>query len=590
VKPFVVLLCLIALRVWDPWPVESIRLRVFDALLRSVESRDAEYVAVHDIDEAALAEHGQWPWPRDQLATLNRQLLNDGAAAVVYTVLFPEVDRFGGDTAFAESMLEMPVFLSAVATNQTQRVEGYDIGVSMIGPVLDSVPTYSGILPNTDVLQRTAFGTGVVNSAPEVDGLVRRVPMLVRVGDALYPALALDVLRGMAGDPSYQAKADDAGMQSVRVPQFSTVETDALGRVFLDWSTRLDDQVQGKIVFVGVTASGVSPLVPTPIGAMHAHRIQARLFETLAAGTNPTRPAWSIVAEILSIAGFGLLVVVCARFLPVPYVVGSLLLISAVSASGALYAFGAYKWLMDGSFLVLSTLITGGVGIGQRMLVEFRLKLQIKKQFSTYLDPRQVRRLQNNPDLLTLGGERKRVTVLFTDVRGFTTISEQHDAAVVHRLMSEALSAQVDAIHQAGGMVDKFIGDAAMAIFNAPLDLDGHEQAAIDCAQQMLVNLEVVNKQLNAEGLPTLKIGIGINTAEVLIGNLGSTQRFDYTAIGDGVNVAARFESATKEAGVDILIGEETAQHCQTELESLPAMSLKGKAKKVQVYTIKGAT
>ena len=183
-KPFLVLLCLIALRVWDPWPVESIRLRVFDALLRSVESRDAEYVAVHDIDEAALAEHGQWPWPRDQLATLNRQLLNDGAAAVVYTVLFPEVDRFGGDTAFAESMLQMPVFLSAVATNQTQRVEGYDIGVSMIGPVIDSVPTYSGILPNTDVLQRTAFGTGVVNSAPEVDGLVRRVPMLVRVGDA----------------------------------------------------------------------------------------------------------------------------------------------------------------------------------------------------------------------------------------------------------------------------------------------------------------------------------------------------------------------------------------------------------------------
>ena len=219
------------LRILDPWPVETVRLKAFDALFSLGDSVTSEYLAIYDIDEDALAEKGQWPWPRQDLAKLSDELLGAGAAAVVYTVLFPEADRFGGDAAFAESMQRIPTFLSAAATTDTTRQEGWHIGVATMGPVLDQALEYPGILPNVTILQDSAAGTGIVNTVPEVDGLVRRVPMLVRVGEALYPALGLAVLRGLAGDPSYQAKAGEAGIQAVRVPSFKTVQTDGVGRV-----------------------------------------------------------------------------------------------------------------------------------------------------------------------------------------------------------------------------------------------------------------------------------------------------------------------------------------------------------------------
>lgn len=233
----VVLAIFLSLRVFDPWPVETVRLKAFDSLFSLGDPVISEYLATYDIDEDALAEKGQWPWPRQDLAKLNDELLAAGAAAVVYTVLFPEADRFGGDQEFAESMQRLPTFLSAAATTDTTRQEGWHIGVATMGPVLERALGYPGILPNVPILQESAAGTGVVNTAPEVDGLVRRVPMLVRVGEALYPALGLDVLRGLAGDPSYQAKAGEAGIQAVRVPSFKTVQTDSVGRVWINWNT-----------------------------------------------------------------------------------------------------------------------------------------------------------------------------------------------------------------------------------------------------------------------------------------------------------------------------------------------------------------
>ena len=304
----VILAALILLRIADPWPIETLRLKFFDSLFALDDPVTSETIAIYNIDENALADKGQWPWPRSYLADLNNELLNKGAAAIVYTALFPEEDRFGGDAAFAQSMVNIPTFLSAVATTDTDRKDGWHIGVSTIGPVLENAPEYSGILPNVPLLQAAAVGTGIVNSALEIDGLVRRVPMLVRVGDSLYPALGLDVLRGLAGDPSYQAKAGDAGIQAVRVPQFSTINTDHLGRVWLKWNTTFSNDVESKIVLVGVTAAGVSPMVSTPIGLMHPHRIQAALFETLMQGTSPTRPDWSLAAEIALILVIGVVV------------------------------------------------------------------------------------------------------------------------------------------------------------------------------------------------------------------------------------------------------------------------------------------
>ena len=324
----------LTLRVWDPWPVETIRLKYLDVLLTLKEEKESEFIALYNIDEEALAENGQWPWPRSYLSRLNRELLDGGAVAVVYSVLFPEPDRFFGDDEFALSMQEIPTFLSAVATTDTDRRDGWDIGVATMGPVLESAMSYPGILPNVPVLQDASTGTGVVNAAPEVDGLVRRIPALINVQGQLYPALSVDVLRGLAGDPSYQARAGDAGIEAVRIPTYDTIQTDSAGRIWIDWNTTFKQDVENKIVYVGTTAAGISPLVPTPIGQLFPHQIQASLLETLLQGSAPVRPDLSLALEISFLMLLGLVAAGSARFLPVYGVPVSVLGISVLTASG----------------------------------------------------------------------------------------------------------------------------------------------------------------------------------------------------------------------------------------------------------------
>ena len=535
----VVLVGLVALRIFDPWPVETLRLKYFDALFSLGEPKPSEYLAIHDIDEDALAAHGQWPWPRSQLAALNDELLAKGASAVVYTVLFPETDRFGGDQAFAESMQRLPTFLSAVATTDTTRQEGWHIGVATLGPVKENTLQYPGILPNVALLQENAVGTGIVNSIPEVDGLVRRVPMVIRVGDALYPALGLDVLRGLAGDPSYQVKAGEAGIQAVRVPNFNTIETDSVGRVWVDWNTTLTSNVEGRIVFVGVTAAGISPMVPTPIGQLHPHRIQAALFETLIQGTAPVRPDWALSAEFLAMLIFGLTTTLVTRFLAVTWVGALVIGSGALAASASVYGYVRLGILIDGAFPLLTSFLVGGTGIAQRMIAEYRLKLQIRGQFGTYVSPDLVKQLENDPSLLRLGGETKTMTFLFSDIVGFTPISEklQEDPQALVELINRLLTQLTDCVLRYGGTVDKFMGDCIMAFWGAPLDCEDHAERAMLTARDMLLILDDLNAQLDAEGLPHLNIGVGINTGQCVVGNMGSQSRFFYCVLGDAVNV-----------------------------------------------------
>jgi len=220
-----------------------------------------------------------------------------------------------------------------------------------------------------------------------------------------------------------------------------------------------------------------------------------------------------------------------------------------------------------------------------RFRQQFKLRQQIKKQFEHYLDPRQVKELQKNPDKLKLGGEKRYATFLFTDVRGFTSMSETLEPEEVTYIMNKALTAQQKAVQKHGGMVDKYIGDAMMAIFNAPIDQDFHENKALDCAKDIQNNMKELNQELTSKGLPPVAIGIGINTGYAVIGNMGSESRFDYTAIGDAVNTAARLESGTKEAGKDLLIGYNTAIKSDYKLELLEPLKVKGKEKPLEVYT-----
>jgi len=584
-----VLVGLVALRIFDPWPVETLRLKYFDALFSLGEPRPSEYLAIHDIDEDALAAHGQWPWPRSQLAALNDELMAKGASAVVYTVLFPETDRFGDDQAFAESMQRLPTFLSAVATTDTTRQEGWHIGVATLGPVKENTLQYPGILPNVALLQENAVGTGVVNSVPEVDGLVRRVPMVIRVGDALYPALGLDVLRGLAGDPSYQVKAGEAGIQAVRVPNFNTIETDSVGRVWVDWNTTLTSDVEGRIVFVGVTAAGISPMVPTPIGQLHPHRIQAALFETLIQGTAPVRPDWALSAEFLAMLIFGLTVTLVTRFLAVTWVGALVIGSGALAASASVYGYVRLGILIDGAFPLLTSFLVGGTGIAQRMIAEYRLKLQIRGQFGTYVSPDLVKQLENDPSLLRLGGETKTMTFLFSDIVGFTPISEklQEDPQALVELINRLLTQLTDCVLRYGGTVDKFMGDCIMAFWGAPLDCEDHAERAMLTARDMLLILDDLNAQLDAEGLPHLNIGVGINTGQCVVGNMGSQSRFDYSVLGDAVNVGSRLEGQTRNYEAWILIGESTVQYRPDWAEYVDSIQVKGKSEPLKVYTLK---
>ena len=585
----VVLVLFLSLRVFDPWPVETVRLKAFDTLFSLGDPVISEYLATYDIDEDALAEKGQWPWPRQDLAKLNDELLAAGAAAVVYTVLFPEADRFGGDQEFAESMQRLPTFLSAAATTDTRRQEGWHIGVATMGPVMERALGYPGILPNVPILQESAAGTGVVNTAPEVDGLVRRVPMLVRVGEALYPALGLDVLRGLAGDPSYQAKAGDAGIQAVRVPSFKTVQTDSVGRVWINWNTEIPTDIAGRVVLVGVTAAGITPLVPTPKGLMHPHRIQGALFETLLQGTAPVRPDWALAAELLAILVLGVGVAVISQRFPVPWVSITVLGLSAATAGASVLAYTRLNFLVDAAFPVLTLLGVGGTGVAQRMIAEYRLKLQIRGQFGTYVSPDLVKQLENDPSLLRLGGETKTMTFLFCDIVGFTPISEklQEDPQKLVELINRLLTQLTDCVLSHGGTVDKFMGDCIMAFWGAPMECEDHAQQAMLASKDMLMLLDDLNRQLDEEGLPHLNVGVGINTGPCVVGNMGSEARFDYSVLGDAVNTASRLEGQTRNYDDWILIGENTAAIEPDWVKYVDAIRVKGKSEPLNVYTLK---
>jgi adenylate cyclase len=416
--------------------------------------------------------------------------------------------------------------------------------------------------------------------------------MVVRVGESLYPALGLDVLRGLAGDPSYQVRGSETGIEAVRVPSFDTINTDAAGRVWIDWASSFSQEpIDGTIIFVGVTAAGVTPLVPTPRGLMFPHQVQATLFETLLAGTSPVRPDWALGAEFLAILLLGLSTALVASRLPVLSVPVGVLAIGVLTATSSVWGYLRFGVLVDAAFPVISSLIVGSVGVGQRMISEYRQKLKIKGMFGTYVSPKLVQQLVDDPSLMKLGGDTKTLSFLFCDIVGFTPISEHfknnNDPQGLVTLINRLLSSLTDVVLSLDGTIDKYMGDCLMAFWGAPVDCDDHEERAVTCAGLMLVALEKLNKEIESEGLPKMGIGIGVNTGPCVIGNMGGEKRFDYSAIGDAVNVAARLESSTRKFTHDVLIGETTAKAVHPFMvQPLDSIEVKGKSEKLSVYTL----
>jgi adenylate cyclase len=587
---------LIAVRVTDPSFIQSVRLRYFDTLITSKPVTQSKQVHVVNIDDKTIERLGQFPFPRSQYANIIEDLYARGAGLVVFNLFMPDNDRFGKDSGLADTLTRHPIVLPQVATSDKQKSGAFRPGVSEIGgKASDFAVNYPGIQANISLFNSRAAGIGVVNVLPEIDGVVRRIPMVVASEGQLYPSISLETLRVAVGDPSFQVKSNENGIEAVRIPKFAKITTDTMGRIWVDWSSvpmehsvvDLPKSFDGSIVIVGLTARGLNNPVGSPRGAIYPHYLQASVLDTLTSGTSISRPDWADGAEMLLITVLSIVIIFLTRWkyaiIPIIGIIGGLYYIS-------LATFSARGILLDGTYPIIALGLVYAHAYTVKFISELNQKLQIKKQFGTYLSPAMVEKLQKNPELLQLGGETRELSIMFTDVRGFTTISEHYgkDVQGLTKIMNRYMTAMTAKIIENEGTLDKYIGDAQMAFWNAPLDDKDHALNAVKTAMSMLGDLDAFNQEVAKEGVPAFGMGLGINTADVVVGNMGSSQRFDYTCLGDGVNLASRLEGQSKPYGVKLILGPKTAEYVKDKYSviELDNIAVKGKTEGIKIYTI----
>ena len=556
-------------------PLEVMRLKTFDYFIQTPEP-SGNFVILN-ITEEEVQQRGGYPFPRDDLAQIQIDLHNEGALGVGWVILFPQPDRFGGDEVFAQALSYSPSVLAMPEFNNGEYPKTH--GTVILGPDVD-LPKATGFLQNLPELQEVS-AQGAVSAPVDVDNLVRRIPLLQQTPEGWVASFGTEVLKTLVGADTYQIKTNENGIEMIRVRGLPPISTDSLGRKWISWvdtpQTTLNDMdVRGKFVFIGVTAAGVMPTLATPNGLLEPHKIQAALAESILINS-PFIPDYRLFVELLLLCVSGLLVAFIINYFGITWGL-SLTGISILSMGGLGYYFISLGYLIDVTWSMTCMTLMSLQQFYLRFRQQYKLRQQIKKQFEHYLDPRQVKQLQENPGLLKLGGERKDCTILFTDVRGFTSLSERLPPEQVTDLMNKALTIQVNAVKKYGGMVDKFIGDAMMAIFNAPIDLDMHEDRAILTAIEIKKQMEKANLGI--------QIGMGINSGVVMLANCGSEDRFDYTAIGSNVNLAARCESSCKTVGEDIVIAKNTAQQTDIALRKLKPVEMKGIEEPVEIYTV----
>ena len=566
--------------IFQSTPTEILKLKIFDAFVQTPEP--SGYFTILNITEEDIDAEGGWPIPRQRLGNIHAELIEKGALGVGWVVSFPHPDRFGGDRFFAESLKYGTSILASF--EYPNQIYPKTVGTVIKGPDVGGMLA-KGVVQNTHKLRNDYIQEGISAAPTDLDNLVRRIPLLFRTPDGYVSSFGTEVLKSLAEAKTYIIKTNELGIEEITVQGLRPVKTDSLGRKWISWvktpETNLQEMdVEGKFVFLGITAPGIMPQVATPAGLLEPHKIQAALSESILIQNSPRIPEWHLAAEILILGIFVSLTWLTINYLGV--VKGLSIATILLFTTGLSGVFSIQKGiLLDFSWTFISQIITSTVAFYINYKKQYKLRQQIKKQFEHYLDPRQVKQLQDNPELLKLGGEKKYCTFLFTDVRGFTSLSEKLEPEEVTDIMNRVLTEQVNCIQAHGGMVDKFIGDACMAIFNAPLEIDDHEKRAVACAQDMRTAIRMLQKELPEP----IAIGIGVNSGEAVVGNMGSNTRFDYSAIGDAVNTAARLESATKEAGVDILIGEATIKKTQNGVFH-KKIYVKGKKKPLKVYTI----
>ena len=574
--------------------LQSIKLNYFDQLIVNQPAVENN-IYVAEIDDAALDKYGQYPFPRNIYSDIIKDLYDRGAGLVVWNVMMPEVDRLGGDAELAETMLALPVILASRPSDKTKN-EPINPGAAIIQPqFLDSILPYGGIIANIPILENNSVGAGIVSTEPEIDGVVRRMPTVAVVDGTLYPSLALETLRVIAGDPSFQIKLNQFGVEKMRIPQFGIIPTDSEGRVWIDWSQRskrvsvadLPNDFAGAVVIVDVTAAGIANPAPTAMGSVYAGEVQAAVLGTMFAGTNIQRPDWAPTAELIALVIGGLLLILLSRWMWIG------LATTVVLIGGTIpYSINAYiheKVLLDVTAPIIVFVIVALQVYGIKFVREFLEKQAIKKQFAGYASPTVVRLLQENPALIK-DGMKKEVSICFSDLRGFTPLGESFgdDVKGLTNIMNSYMDAITQPVLDADGMIIKYIGDASMHVHNAPIEDKHHPRTAVQCGLDMLRAVEKFNDKIVAEGRPPVGMGAGINTGLGYLGEMGSTARHSYDVLGDSVSTAARIESKCKEYGCVLLVGDATYQHTKTDFFYLKIddLAVKGKTVGITIWTV----
>ena len=576
---------------WNPYPFKVAELKGYDYLIMSQPEVQNENIILVDIDEEIVEAYGGYPLPRTFYADLI-----DRTSVAGITVLMPDPDirDLRNDYVLASSMMQTPTVIASAASTQSEQLSLH-VGTAELGE--DPRPwlyQYPGILRTESTVASNAKGLGVVTATPEIDGVTRRIPLVVNVQSKLYPAFALELLRVGLSHPSYQLKTTQEGIDWVRVPGYPLMNTDANGRIFLDWNTKFYRQsasdfmmnpIEAPFVIVGVTAEGINNPTPTPAGAKYPHEIQANLLHNLINGSAPSTPSWASGAELAGALLILLLLILVAG--NVYFSLPTLILAISGSLYGAWYAFQS-SYLIDVTGTIFIGFLFWSIESFRNFITTYFEKLRIKQQFGTYVSPELVKKLQDDPSLLRLGGETKRLTFLFSDIRGFTPISEkyQSDPQGLTALINRFLDNQTEIILKHGGTIDKYMGDCIMAFWGAPLDDEDQVRNATKAVLEMKESLEKLNEILKQEGLDQINTGAGINTGLCVVGNFGSSNRFDYSVLGDSVNLAARLESSCKEYDTDLIISEYSLLD-EYDYEFLDEVTVKGKSEPVKIYTIR---
>jgi adenylate cyclase len=592
----ITLVLILSVRFLDPSFVESVRLRYFDQLVTSQPAKDIP-VNIVNIDEASLDKYGQFPFPRGDYAKIIHELYDHDAGLVVFNVMMPEADRFKQDAVLANIMKDFPTVLPINAVSGKSKNTDRGTSVQAVGQDPHGrVVEYPGLLSNVDPQSKVAAGVGIVNTFPEIDGVVRRMPLVIMANDQLHPSLAMETLRIAAGDTKVQVKFGDNGVEALRVPKLSRINTDDLGRIWIDWSAtpkeyslvNLPKSFNNEIVIVGLSAAGLVNPVGTAKGEVWPQYLQAATLGTMLNGTTIQRPGYADKLEIASLAIAGLLLIFLMRWTYVGIV--ATVTVIAAGIVGSMFAYSQYLFLFDATAFSVGVLLVALHAYMVKFISEFLQKQQIKKQFGSYLSPDLVAKLVKDPSLLKLGGDSQDLTIQFSDVRGFTSISEHYGADVqgLTKIMNRYMTVVTKVILENEGTLDKYIGDATMSFWNAPLDNHKHAKDSVKAALEMLDAVKIFNEEIAKEGVPPFGLGIGCNTGVVVVGNMGGEQRFDYTCLGDAVNLASRLEGQSKNYGVLIVLGPETAARLDNEFFTieLDCIAVKGKKEGVNIFTV----